>query len=115
MLGSTKIWKLSEFPGYELEQTPGLWILWGICNDTREECSFCGGTGSKIIETCGQLSGGAPADPNMVNNYFNVTSWTPVRSTRDSPYDTERGITEKEIEKAMEAIDRNSIQRRSKC
>jgi len=85
MAGRTKIWNIVEFPGYQLEQTPGGWVLWGKCDESHEglgqdsECGYCGGTGDVVLETCDSVDGGVPSNPNMINDWFHVEKWTPER------------------------------------
>lgn len=77
--GRTKIWRIKEAPEYEIEVTPGLWVLWNKCSDLNEECPLCGGTGSKIVDTCGKNEKGEPLDQDMIKNETGLEKWTPVR------------------------------------
>ena len=77
--GRTKIWRIKEAPEYEIEVTPGLWVLWGKCSDLDEECPICGGSGNKIIDTCGKNEKGEPLDQNMIFKATGLKHWTPTR------------------------------------
>lgn len=74
--GTTKMWEIEEAPEYQLEQTPGLWVLWGKCEDLDEECSLCGGTGDKVLATCGL---GENVNQSMVKDITGLEVWTPKR------------------------------------
>lgn len=76
----TKMWRIEEAPQYEIELTPGAWVLWGhCCNDEEYPC--CGGTNSKILGTCGfaEGEGTKPADPEMISKITGLNKWTPER------------------------------------
>ncbi len=77
--GRTKMWEIQEAPGHQMEQTPGLWVLWGTCEDLDEECPVCGGTGDKVLATCGKDEKGFPTDQDMVFKHLGLRNWTPVR------------------------------------
>ncbi|KKM03197.1 hypothetical protein LCGC14_1776830 [marine sediment metagenome] len=85
----TKMWRIKEAPQYEVEQTPGAWVIWGPCC-SDEDCQACGGTGSKILDTCGSTGEGAsPADPDMVSRVTGLKAWTPERIKRDDEIDAD--------------------------
>ena len=75
----TRMWKIAEAPQYEVEQTPGTWVIWGPCC-YDENCPKCGGTNSQILDTCGMDESGKPADPDMVARVTGLTKWTPIRT-----------------------------------
>ena len=82
MSGLTKIWRVKEKPEYTVEQTPGLWVIWGPCDcDNDEDCSSCGGSGDKIYDTCMFVSttDDSPSDPEMVRRVIKLDQWTPER------------------------------------
>ena len=81
----TDIWVIHECPGYSVERTSTMWILWGPCRhapgpEEAEECPICGGTGEKIIDTCTFQPGTyVPHDLDMVAKHIDMRRWTPVR------------------------------------
>jgi len=73
----TKMWKIKEAPQYEIERTPGAWIIWGPCC-SDEDCNDCGGEGSKVLDFCNVKEDGTPADRDMIKRITGLDSWIPV-------------------------------------
>jgi hypothetical protein len=77
--GLTSMWRIKEAPQYQVEQTPGLWVMWGPCCN-RESCPKCGGTNSRVVATCSFKPGTeSPDDTDMVCRVTGLEHWTPER------------------------------------
>ena len=78
---TTNMWRIEEAPGYEVEQTPRAWALWGPCgcDGSNEDCPSCGGTQSKIIDSCGMTEDGGPMNLNMISDALGLKGWTPIK------------------------------------
>lgn len=85
---TTNMWRIEEAPEYEIEQTPGAWVLWGPCNCSYtidgEECPLCGDTGSKVISSCTLDEDGTPTNKNMIFEAIGLDHWTPVKTQHQS-------------------------------
>lgn len=80
MADLTKMWRIKEAPRYEVELTPGAWVLWEPCC-YNEDCPKCGGANSRILASCGFAEDGSTtlADPEMISRATGLKSWTPER------------------------------------
>lgn len=85
-IGRTSMWRVLEKPGYEVERTPGAWVVWGPCecggeyqDEESRDCPWCGGTNSKIMATCMVNADLSPTDPDMVTRVLGIDSWTPQK------------------------------------
>ena len=70
-----KLYRIVEKPEYQIEQTNGLWVIWGPCPhlqdpynaDYEDECPNCGDADELILDTCTFADGtGTPSDPDMI-------------------------------------------------
>jgi len=78
----TKMWTIDEHPGYTIELTPRLWVLWGPCPEENLEdvCERCDGSHEIIINTCSiHLESGRPENCHMIQDALGITNWIPRR------------------------------------
>ena len=84
MLSFTKMWYITkdgQRTGYELEETPGGFALWGPCemdHTEGEECIVCEDTGEGVVSACIKTSDFKPSESNMISDKV------------DPPFDFER-------------------------
>ncbi len=68
-----------------LDQYEGLWVLWGPYEHPAGEsmdykdvdCPSCGGTGSRVVDSCSMKPDGSPTDRDMIARNTGLKHWTP--------------------------------------